>query len=356
MTDAQPPKSPKAGKTPSPQPPSSPISPRLGNIDAPIEADTADADSVYASSVVTDTTSLRSSILAYKWEHGRRYHAYQDGAYWGPNDEKQQEAEDLSHEMFKIILNGLTLAPISDDVQNVLDVGCGTGAWAIEFADAHPSSQVIGVDLSPIQPSFVPPNCKFEVDDVIKDFTYPDNYFDYIHIRSMTGCIPDWVQFHRKALKHLKPGGWTEHIENSGVVRSDDGTLGPAMAQWWGIFDKIGKATGKTFGIAETLPDVLKEAGYTNIVERRIKIPIGTWPKNPDLKHWGAWNRQFILQGVEGFSIRGLTDCLGWTYEEAQLYLVSLRKELTDPKIHAYLELAFYAGQKPEAAEESTAA
>lgn len=83
------------------------------------------------------------------------------------------------------------------------------------------------------------------------------------------------------------------------------------MAQWWGIFDKIGKATGKTFGIAETLPDVLKEAGYTNIVERRIKIPIGTWPKNPDLKHWGAWNRQFILQGVEGFSIRGLTDCLG---------------------------------------------
>lgn len=74
-----------------------------------------------------------------------------------------------------------------------------------EFADAHPSSQVIGVDLSPIQPPFVPPNCKFEVDDVIKDFTYPDNYFDYIHIRSMTGCIPDWVQFHRKALKYVNP-------------------------------------------------------------------------------------------------------------------------------------------------------
>lgn len=31
---------------------------------------------------VTDTESLRSSILAHKWENGRRYHAYEDGSYW----------------------------------------------------------------------------------------------------------------------------------------------------------------------------------------------------------------------------------------------------------------------------------
>lgn len=31
---------------------------------------------------VTDTQSLRSSILNYKWENGRRYHAYQEGSYW----------------------------------------------------------------------------------------------------------------------------------------------------------------------------------------------------------------------------------------------------------------------------------
>ncbi|RSL88216.1 hypothetical protein BHE90_016553 [Fusarium euwallaceae] len=55
-----------------------------------------DADSSYSLSTrITDTESLRSSILEYKWENGRRYHAYQDGSYWAPNDDRQQEAEDL---------------------------------------------------------------------------------------------------------------------------------------------------------------------------------------------------------------------------------------------------------------------
>ncbi|KAK7413920.1 hypothetical protein QQX98_007187 [Neonectria punicea] len=60
-----------------------------------IEVDN-DAESAYASSSqVTDTETLRSSILNYKWENGRRYHAYQDGDYWAPNDDRQQDAEDL---------------------------------------------------------------------------------------------------------------------------------------------------------------------------------------------------------------------------------------------------------------------
>jgi tRNA G46 methylase TrmB len=37
--------------------------------------------------------------------------------------------------------------------QQVLDIGTGTGIWAIDYADAHPDSTVIGVDLSPIQPT-----------------------------------------------------------------------------------------------------------------------------------------------------------------------------------------------------------
>jgi hypothetical protein len=48
------------------------------------EYDGSDADSAYdnASLVGDDTKSLASSILDYREEHGRRYHAYRDGAYW----------------------------------------------------------------------------------------------------------------------------------------------------------------------------------------------------------------------------------------------------------------------------------
>ena len=70
-----------------------------------------------------------------------------------------------------------------------------------EFADEHPSAAVLGIDLSPIQPNFVPPNCRFKVDDMNDDWTFGENHFDFIHIRAMIGCVPDWVELHRKSLR-----------------------------------------------------------------------------------------------------------------------------------------------------------
>ncbi|CAI4219756.1 unnamed protein product [Parascedosporium putredinis] len=295
--------------------------PKLRSYFDGVSSDDTSKDAPWA---VTDTMSLRSSILNYKWEYGRRYHAFQSGTYWAPNDERQQEAEDLVHEMYRLVLGGrLTSVPL-DNVENVLDVGCGNGVWAIEFAEENPSTQVMGVDLSPIQPSLVPPNCKFEIDNVNDDWIYSEP-FDLIHVRAMTGCVPDWVEFYRKALSHLKPGAWIEQIELSSFAQSDDNSLPEDSAQ----------------------KRLAQEAGFTNIQERRLKIPIGSWPKDATLKHWGAWNRQFLLQGLEGFSLKGLTDTLEWKYEDAQLYLAGLRKELMDVKLHSYIELLVLTAQKP---------
>lgn len=68
-----------------------------------------------------------------------------------------------------------------------------------DMADLHPSAEVVGVDLSPIQPNFIPPNCRFEVDDINKEWTFPENKFDFIHIRYMTGTVPDWTELLKKA-------------------------------------------------------------------------------------------------------------------------------------------------------------
>ena len=82
--------------------------------------------------------------------------AFRDGSYWGPNDEQANEHLDLAHALFTKTLNGkLYLAPISSTAKEVLDLGTGTGVWAIDFADEHPDCSVIGTDLSPIQPNWV---------------------------------------------------------------------------------------------------------------------------------------------------------------------------------------------------------
>jgi len=85
-----------------------------------------------------------------------------------PNDELELERMENQYEIVKILLDGRHyLAPLSheDPPRKILDLATGTGRWAIEMADKFPEAQIIGTDLSPIQPRIVPPNLNFYIDN-----------------------------------------------------------------------------------------------------------------------------------------------------------------------------------------------
>jgi len=92
---------------------------------------------------------MTTSAIDFKFENGRRYHAYREGEYHFPNDEPEQDRLDMQHAIFRYGLDGrLFLAPVpKDDLHNILDVGCGTGLWAMDVADHNPQAQVLGCDL-----------------------------------------------------------------------------------------------------------------------------------------------------------------------------------------------------------------
>ena len=174
--------------------------------------DEFDRDSAIGSLTSNASTSLHSSVVDYQFENGRRYHAYKEGAYPLPNDETEQDRLDLLHHIWRLSKGGALYAAPVKTPHRILDLGTGTGIWALDLADDFPESTIIGVDLSEIQPRWVPPNVQFYVDDVEEPWTWKaDEKFDLIHMRNLSGFIKDFPKLYAQALEHLKPGGWFEY-------------------------------------------------------------------------------------------------------------------------------------------------
>ncbi|KAF2452464.1 putative methyltransferase [Lineolata rhizophorae] len=319
---------------------------------SPTRADfVSDDDSSYGDTdTASDTTSLRSAIANYVYENGRRYHSYREGAYWGPNDEKAQDNLDLFHHIFSLTLDGrLFLAPVGPNPQRVLDLGTGTGIWAMDFADAYPSASVVATDLSPIQPAMVPPNLEFQIDDfTAAPWTFSPASFDFIHARCIYGCVADYGALYGEVLAALKPGAWFEQAEISVVPRADDGSIAGTSMEMWGPWAlEAGDKFGKSFSIAEDSGKLMREAGFDNVTYRTFKWPIGTWPKDRKMREIGAYNKLGWEDGIEGWAMHLFTNYLGWRAEEIQVMIAAIRKELRNKSIHAYQNISICYGQRP---------
>jgi len=314
------------------------------------EDDHEDDQSDYGSTF-SDTTSLSPSIKAYQYENGRRYHAYKEGSYWGPNDEQQNDQLDLFHHIFNLLLNGeLTTAPLGDKPQRILDVGTGTGIWVIDMADKYPSAEVIGTDLSPTQPTWVPPNSKFEIEDFLQPWTFAKDSFDLVHMRMLFGSVDDWPKLMGEAFKATKPGGWIESIEAKVPYQSDDNTL-PAdskLIQWSLTGMEASEKIGKSFDIATKTKGWIQDAGFVNVKETILPVPVGVWPRDKRMKEIGQANLINMLEGLEGFSMAVYTRILGWSAEDVNDLLGQVRADMKNRKYHSYLNMHFVIGQKPE--------
>ncbi|KAK0702246.1 S-adenosyl-L-methionine-dependent methyltransferase [Lasiosphaeris hirsuta] len=294
-------------------------------------------------------TSLRSSVLHWREENGRTYHALSDGKYAFPNDDRESDRLEVQHNVWVLTLRGkLALSPKDQGAKRVLDVGTGTGIWAIEYADLHPEAEVIGVDLSPIQPNLIPPNCSFEVDDIEKEWTW-GTPFDFIFARVLNGSLANYQQFIKTSYENLEPGGWIEIQEACSPYRSDDGTLleESDLGQVGVHFNNALALAGRRMVDGGELESWLKDAGFVNLTRHQFKWPVNSWPRDPHYKELGSWTFHNINTGLEGLTLALFTRILQWTQEETLLFCSRVREQLRDRRIHAYTPIEVLYAQKP---------
>ncbi|KAH6887637.1 S-adenosyl-L-methionine-dependent methyltransferase [Thelonectria olida] len=340
---------------------SSPASARGGTVSPQNElvpAEDADNDvpddneSSFGTDVESSTASVSSSILEYRQIQGRTYHSDKFVAdYAFPNDEQQLESVDITHHYLTLLLDDrLFLAPIDNNVQRVLDVGTGSGIWAMDFADQYQSAEVIGTDLSPCQPKWVPPNVRFEIDDATENWTWKDDHFDFIHIRYLFGAVQDWTALFKNAYRCCVPGGWVESVEADIEFRSDDGTTeqAPVLDLCTKLYDEGGKAIGRPFFMHHLQDKGFEDAGFVDIHTVDYKIPVGDWAKDPKLAEVGKFVKLTLENDIEGYTLALWTHVLGWPQDEYQVFLMDLRKAIRNRKIHSYFKVRFVYGRKPE--------
>ncbi|KAK0727794.1 S-adenosyl-L-methionine-dependent methyltransferase [Lasiosphaeria miniovina] len=302
--------------------------------DANIEIDDAlrDDDSAIGSQVSAFTESLSSSVVDYPIKHGRRYHKFRSGAYPFPNDEDEMDRLDMTHELMYVGTGEKHyLAPVEESkLHRILDLGTGTGIWAITIGDEFPNAEVIGNDLSAIQPTWIPPNVKFEVDDIESPWVYGAK-FDWIFCRYLTACILDWPKLVKNAYDNLNAGGWAEFQDFEFNFYSEDGSVNDDLSvrKWILALNEAAKKTKRELNPGSYLEGWLKGAGFTNVVHQRFKFPLGPWPKDPKYKEIGLYNIAQFEQGV-------------------QVLIAGVRKDVRNPNLHIQFDFHVAYGQKPE--------
>ncbi|KAL4943731.1 hypothetical protein BDV06DRAFT_210848 [Aspergillus oleicola] len=303
-------------------------------------------------------SSLTASVTEYPTEYGRTYHKYHEGLYVYPNDERELSRMDLQHHLCKLLTGErLFFAPIINP-HKILDIGTGTGIWPIELAPIFPNAHITGTDLSPCQPTEVPENVHFIVDDITEeDWMFDRNSIDFIHSGHLSGALPSYKELIRKMYSHLKPGGWAEIHEFDTMVKCDDGTMPPMdesvwseykLQDWCDMQIRAGQTVDppRQFRVAHRLARGMRDLGFVDVQERIFKTPVNPWSTDPHLRNIGKWMQSNLLDGLSGWSYKPFRS-MGYSSNEIEMFLVDVRKSIQDQHVHAYFNFHVIVGRKP---------
>ncbi len=193
---------------------------------------------------------------------------------------------DFQHYMFRFALRGAYAAPIGQP-NDILDVGCGTGRWALEMANLFPQANVIGADIATPPVDEKPEsqhrrteNYVFVEMNVLDGLKFADASFDFTHQRLMMGGIPAnrWQGVVNDLARVTRPRGWVELVE----AQPMDGAPALDKLKAWQI--QLTAKRGIDIMIGSKIGALLQNAGLQNVQFYTLRLPIGAYGGS-----WASW-------------------------------------------------------------------
>lgn len=170
-------------------------------------------------------------------------------------------------------------------LQRVLDVGCGTGGWLLDVAQAYPTLTLLnGVDVSLQMVEYarqqaseqqVSDRVEFQVMDALRRLEFPADFFDLVNHRLSSSYLRtwDWPKLLQEYQRVCKRGGIVRVSELDAIVENTS----PALTQLMGMFTQAFRQAGHFFasdshGVTGELPRLLRQAGLENVQTRSYML------------------------------------------------------------------------------------
>ncbi|KAF8182433.1 S-adenosyl-L-methionine-dependent methyltransferase [Mycena galopus ATCC 62051] len=171
--------------------------------------------------------------------------------------------------------------PIADvGPRKILDLGCGSGAWAIQAAIQFPKAEVLAVDISPLPKQQIPGNMTFKQLDLSKDWGLEHQSFDVVHSRLVMCHVPDGENVVICSARLVKPGGLLIMVDID--INSLAQTGGPAAGLLASKVIQIWGFRSADMEIARKFAGIMTSVGYfPRVHAHKITLPLsGTGSDN----------------------------------------------------------------------------
>ncbi|KAF9267849.1 hypothetical protein L218DRAFT_894059 [Marasmius fiardii PR-910] len=142
-----------------------------------------------------------------------------------PSEYSKQMAnyDNWDHIWLTSCFKGLTMHQFETPPQLVLDLGCGSGLWAIQAARQWTESTIIGIDITSIQPKIkgidtlndLAGRLQWIQGNILDGLQFPPDHFDLVRIARIGLGVPEdeWQFVLEEILRVMKPGAVLEIIE-----------------------------------------------------------------------------------------------------------------------------------------------